>query len=230
MYWIFLLLFIIAVLVPDIIRTPILFLTETRAEEILIFLLGAIAFFVFIEKEQQLIFHRSEKEKDQKKLKQTMKDLVESYSYIGEVNRKMDLLMNIALGITDRSVLDQKSEQEIYDSIVDASNFLMKADCAGLRFINSETGRTVKEIISEKCDRLIGNAELMKIPADVNVKKDNDYLVVTSPQVVNNIKAFLVIKGYDDAEESNPKNMEILKVFISQAIFLHSYAAKAKEE
>ena len=74
--------------------------------------MGAMAFAIFIKNEQQLIFHKKEKEKDKKKIEQTVKDLVESYSYIGEVNRKMDLLMNTALGLSDRSVLSKAHEKE----------------------------------------------------------------------------------------------------------------------
>jgi len=108
MYWIFLIIFIITVLVPDIVRDNFYAISETRSEEILIFLMGAMAFAIFMKNEKQLIFHKKEKEKDKKKIEQTVKDLVESYSYIGEVNRKMDLLMNTALGLSDRSALSCK--------------------------------------------------------------------------------------------------------------------------
>jgi hypothetical protein len=34
----------------------------------------------------------------------------------------------------------------------------------------------------------------------------------------------LIICGYDREEENSPKNLEILKVFASQALFLYSFA------
>jgi hypothetical protein len=95
MYWIFLIIFIIVVLVPDIVRSNFYIISETRLEEVLIFFMGAVAFAIFMKNEQQLLFHKKEKVKDEKKIEQAVKDLVESYSYIGEVNRKMDLLMNM---------------------------------------------------------------------------------------------------------------------------------------
>jgi len=232
MYWIFLILFIIAVLVPDVIRGDFYFLSQTRVEELMIFLMGATAFFVFIRNEQIILFHKKEKEKDEKKINQTVKDLVESYSYIGEVNRKMDILMHIALGLTERSFLDKHKEKEIYESIVSAANFLLKADCTILRFVNIISGNTEKEFRLEEQGKSgqIKNAELTNMEENVNVKKCQDSIVISSPQAVNNIKGFLIIKGYDDGEEKNPKNIEILKVFASQAIFLYSYVNKSNED
>lgn len=232
MYWVFLLLFIIAVLIPDIIRGPILFLTETRAEEVAIFLMGAIGFFVFIRNELQLTLHRREKEKDEKKINQTVKDLAESYSYIGEVNRKMDILMSIALGLTDRSLLNKKREKEIYESLVSAANFLMKADFTCLRFLNIHSLRTEKEILLDGKNEPIKNSDLIKISGTVSADKKKNQYIVISPQTINNIRGYLIISGYDEEEEKNPKNIEILKVFASQALFLYSYvnlSEKGKE-
>lgn len=230
MYWIFLILFIITVLIPDIIRGPIYFLTESRAEEVAIFLMGAIGFLVIIRNELQLTLHRREKEKDEKKINQTVKDLVESYSYIGEVNRKMDIMMNIALGLTDRSVLNRKREKEIYESIISAANFLMKADFSCLRFIDTQNIRTEREIISEGKCIPISNSELVKIGGTFNIDSKKNQCVVSSSQVINGIRAYLIINGYDQEEEKNPKNIEILKVFSSQALFLYSYVNLSKAE
>lgn len=230
MYWIFFILFIVAVMVPDIVRGPISFLVEERVEEIMIFVLGAIAFFVFIKNERKIFLQKKEKEKDEKKINQTVKDLVESYSYIGEVNRKMDILMNTALGLSDGSDLNKKKEAEIYDSIIGAANFLMKADRTYLRFIDVVTGKTKKEFKIEGKEKLLGNQDLLSMGDNVNVKKMKGYIIISSSQKINFVKSYLVIYGYDPEEESSPKNIEILKVFASQAIFLYSYIQKSKEE
>jgi hypothetical protein len=223
MYWIFLILFITAILIPDIIRGSVYSLTETRAEEVAIFLMGATAFLVFVRNELQLTLHKKEKEKDEKKINQTVKDLVESYSYIGEVNRKMDILMSIALGLTDRSVLNKKREKEIYEAIISASNFLMKADFTCLRFIHIASLKTEREIGLEGKSEQIKNSDLANIPENNNVKKTKDRLILASSQTINDVRGYFIINDYDEEEEKNPKNIEILKVFISQALFLYSY-------
>jgi|WetSurMetagenome_2_1015567.scaffolds.fasta_scaffold182207_2 hypothetical protein len=223
MYWIFLVLFIITILIPDIVRRPILFLTEERAEEVAVFFMGVIAFLVFMRNEYKLSIQKKEKEKEQKKMKQAVKDLVESYSYIGEVNRKMDIIMSIALGLSDRSTLNKNREKEIYESIVSAANFLMKADYSLLRFVDNSNFRNLKEIKMEKKKVPVFNEELTKMGDSVNIKKIKDCLIICSPQKINEIRGYLIICGYDEEEEKNPKNMEILKVFASQALFLYSY-------
>ncbi len=223
MYWIFLIIFITVVLVPDIIRTNFYIISETRLEEILIFFMGAVAFAIFIKNERQLIFHKKEKEKDKKKIEQTVKDLVESYSYIGEVNRKMDLLMNTALGLSDRSALSKTHEKETYQSIVSATSFLLKADSVSLRFVNINDLKTKKEFRSENSGGMVKNDILAEMEEGINFKKNDDCLIISSSQKINGIKSYLIICGFDEKEENNPKNIEILKVFASQALFLYSY-------
>ncbi len=228
MYWIFLAIFIITVFIPDIIQGPILFLSETRAEELAIFLMGVIAILVFVKNERQLLIHKKEKEKDRKKISQTVKDLVNSYSYIGEVNRKMDLLMSIALGLSERSVLNQFKEEEIYQSIVTATKFLLKADFSTLRFVNTENLNTEKEIKMEEENIKIKNKKLIKLTTETNTEKAENCLIISSSQQLNKIKSYLLVCGYSKDEEQNPKNIEILKVFVSQALFLYSYTRQCK--
>ncbi len=227
MYWIFSILFLFAVMIPDIIRGPVYFLKEERAEELMIFILGSIAFLTFIRNERRVVAQKKEKENAQKKIDQTVKDLVDSYSYIGEVNRKMDILMEVALGLTDRSLLDAKKEKEVYESIVNAANFLLKANSTMLRFVNLETKKTEQEFkVLEKAKTHISNKDLIEMPENVNIKKQKKCLIVSSPQKINQIRSYFVIDGYDEKEEKKPKNLEILKLFVSQAIFLYAYVKK----
>lgn len=230
MYWIFFLLLVVTALVPDIVRGPLSFLPEIRVEEILIFLLGSAAFFTFVKNEERISFQRKEKEKAQKKADQTVKDLVDSYSYIGEVNRKMDLLMGIAFGLSDKSVGDKRKESEVHDSILNATNFLLKADESMLRFVNMETLRTEKETKAPSDSKIsVSNKDLAVMSDDdIHVRKSEDVIIISSPQKIGSLRCFLIAKGYDPDEESKPKNTDILKLFASQAIFLHSYTCRKK--
>jgi hypothetical protein len=230
MYWIFSILFAIAVMIPDIIRGNVYFLQEERAEEVVLFILGSVAFLTFLRNERRLAIQRKEKENTQRKMNQAVKDLVDSYSYIGEVNRKMDILMEVALGLTERSLLDKKKEKEVYESIINAANFLLKAESTSLRLVNLETLRTIKEFkLSDAGCVHISNKELVDMPENVNIKKHENCLIISSPQKINQVKSYLVIDNYDEQEEKKPKNIEILKLFTSQAIFLHAYMEKDSE-
>lgn len=223
MYWIFTVIFIIVVLIPDIVRNGVFNLSETRAEEAAILLMGAIAFIIFIRSEQKILFYKKEKIKSQKKIDRTEKDLVESYSYIGEVNRKMDLLISITLGLTERSVLSKSKENEIYESIANAAGFLFNANFTLLRFVCLETLKTKKEIRIGKGGEVVKNSDLAKIEDDVNIKKYKNCLIVSSGQKIGSIKSYIIICNYGKKEDESLKNAEILKVLASQALFLYSY-------
>lgn len=222
LYWAYLIVFIIAVLVPDLVRGNVFFLSETRAEEIALFLMGVITFIIILKNEQKIIFHKKEKEKDAKKIEQTIKDLVESYSYIGEINRKMDILMSIALGFSDSSDADKINEKEIYMSISNAADSLLKSKTASLKFVDITTGKTKKEFHQEN-GKTVNNIELLDMKANTNIKEVRDFLIVSSTKDIKNIKSYLIIDGYENEEKNNPKNMEILKAMASQALFLYSY-------
>ena len=196
-----------------------------------IFILGVLAFLIFLKNERKLVNQKKEKEKTQKKMDQAVKDLVDSYSYIGEVNRKMDILMEIALGLTDRSILDYEKEKETYESIITAMCFLLRAEHAMVRFVNLENNRTEKEILLSPDSMIrISNKDLTKIPEDISIKKIGDLLVVASHQKINGIRCYLIAINYDENETNKPKNAEILKLFSSQAIFLYSYMLKSADE
>ncbi len=231
MYWIFAIIFSIAIMIPDIIRGNISFLAEERAEEAAIFILGSVAFLTFVQNERRIAFQKKEKANTQKQMNQAMKDLIDSYSYIGEVNRKMDILMDVTLDLADFSALDKKKEKEVYESIINAASFLLKADSAMIRFINLKTNKIEKEIsLSQHNSLNISNKDMVDMGENINVKKQEDILIISSPRKIGEIKSYIIVAGYDENEESKPKNMEILKLFASQAIFLYSYILKENKK
>lgn len=225
MYWIYFIVFILAVFVPDIIKNDFHSISNTRLQEIAIFFLAMVGFLFFIFEEQKNKVQEKEKEKNLRQLENTSRDLVESYSYIGEVNRKMDILLQIALGVLDRSVLDKNKEKEIYHDIINAANFLMKADCSCLRFLELTTKKIKKEVRTCTGHCLIKSSDLLENGDGINYKKSDGLLIITSSQKINNVKSFLLVKGFDKDEENAPKNLEILRVLASQALFIYSYMA-----
>lgn len=188
--------------------------------------MGTLAFFIFIKNEQKLEIKKKEKAEDQKKIDQAIKDLVESYNYIGEVNRKMDILMNVAFGLSDQTSLSKSQEDEAYASIISAANFIFKAESTCLRLIDTTNGKTKKELCSEGKRVSIKNSDLIQNKGNTNIKKDGECLIAISKQESKNVRCYLIIRGYDKTEESNPKNTQILKVLSSQALFLYSYTHK----
>lgn len=232
MYWTYLILFTIAVLVPDIVRDSFYSLPEKRAEELAIFLLGMAGFLIYVFKEHQFSIQEEEREKSQKKFYQTAKDLVESYNYIGEVNRKMDMLMDIALGISDRSSFSKVKEKEFYHSIVEAANSLTESRHSSLRFIDIKSGKTKKDFLvnnNKEAMNTIKNTELVEMGDNVNTKKIGDFLVISSAKNIDNVKSYIITKDYNKEKESASNNLEILKFLASQALFAYHYSERPKK-
>ncbi|MDD5464724.1 MAG: hypothetical protein PHP62_06260, partial [Candidatus Moranbacteria bacterium] len=197
-------------------------------EELAIIFVGMLGFLFIIVKERQLASHRKEKEREQRRLQQTAKDLVESYSYIGEVNRKMDLLMQIGLGLSERSTLNKKQEKEIYQSILDSTNFLLKAECSTIRFVNVKTGKIVKDVVlDEKCRALEEGINFFKMGENVHVKHVHNFMVFSSQKTIDDIKSFLIAKAPDEFQSRDNNNQEIIKYLVTQSLFLYSYLAKS---
>ncbi len=230
MYWFYLIIFVLAVLVPDMIRHDMFGISRNQVEELAIFLLGMLSFLFFIFKEHQLFIQKKEKEKDQRRLNQTAKDLVESYSYIGEINRKMDMLMQIGLGLSERPSISKSKEKEIYQSIIDAAGFLLKAKCSTLRFVNVNNRRTIKEIDPQEICSGYRNSDLLKIGDSINIKRVKDFIIVSSHKTIDGVKSFLIMNSFDEQQGKDNNNQEILKYLASQALFLFAYTGKASEQ
>ncbi len=229
MYWIFFILFVVGVLAPDIIRDDAGFLAEERAEELVIFLLGSLGFLIFLFKEKQLMTEKREKEKNQKQLNETGKDLMESYSYIGEVNRKIDMVLGIVLGLSEEMDFCRKKEMEAYSTIANASKLLLKGENASLVIFDKKKADIKENFNTDKQESKIKKDDLLEIGGIINIKKSKKYIIVSSPNEINGIRSYIKIEEYSEEEEKKPKNIEILKVFASQALFVYSFAKKNKK-
>lgn len=224
MYWIYIIIFILAVLTPEIITHDVGSIGQKRVEELIIFGLGVISFLVLSLRERQLFKSRDEKTEIQKEANKIFRDLKDSYSYIGEINRKLDILKNIALGLPEDSSLTPSKEKEIYDSIVEAIRMLGKTSDFSIRFINALSNNIEKEIKGKKnfyAD--IKNSLLTnnKISCAEEIDK---YTFICSPRNIDNIRAWIIIAK---KKSQILENIEILKALASQALFLFAFSRRA---
>lgn len=223
MYWIYLILFILAVFTPDLIRKDFLLLDEERAEELLIFVLGATAFMIFLWKEKQLNLNLKEKTRIQREASMASKDLTDTYSYIGEINRKMDILKDIALGITEGPALTPEKEAEIYQSILYAVQIFSKSDRISLRFINIKNGAVVKEVRSGKKVKCGAVNEKMLKESRTFLETDGIFFI-RSPKPIGNIAACIAIEKQNKRHKL--EDPELIKALASQSLFLFTFSKR----
>jgi hypothetical protein len=133
MYWIYLILFVVTLTIPIFIEGDLSYLDEDTAESLLILLVGTAGFLIYIIKEKSLLHHVKEKLWIQQKNSAITKDLSQSYSYIGEVNRKFDIVKNLTkkLPLVLQSHPGERSSA--FWEVLDAARLLTQADCTALR-------------------------------------------------------------------------------------------------
>jgi hypothetical protein len=133
MYWIYLGLFVITLTIPIFIEGNLTYLDEDTAESLLILLVGTAGFLIYVIKEKSLLRHVKEKLWIQQKNSAITKDLSQSYSYIGEVNRKLDIVKSLTkkLPLVLQSHPGERSSA--FWEVLDAARLLTQADCTALR-------------------------------------------------------------------------------------------------
>lgn len=224
MYWLYLIIFILAVFTPDIIQHDFPYISEEKAEELLIFILGATAFSIFLLKEKQLDFQLKAKSQIQREASMASKDLTDTYSYIGEINRKMDILKDIALGLAEETFISPGKEMDIYRSIINAVQMFTRSTHVSLRFINTKTSKIIREIKSSKkarCD--VVNPVMSK--ENKSFLETEKLFFIHSPRSVNNIVACIAIEK--SKKNQKIEDPEMIKALASQALFLFTFSEKS---
>ncbi len=217
MYWIYLALFVFIVLIPKIVNGDRLFFSEDDQESLLIFFVGAIGLLLYLWKENQLRFQLREKVKLQKETSRVSRDLADSYSYIAEINRKMEIVKNIALGLPETASITPDRLKEVYESIMEALAILGKTNIFFLCIVDVRSGAIEKklDICGKRCP-ILKFQELAKRPE--TVMREGEYCVIRSPRRVKGRLAFVILRKRN-GEVEDP---EIFKAIAAQALFLFS--------
>lgn len=232
MYWIYLIIFILAVFSPDIVHRGLFFFDKNvpinnirMFEELCIFFLGMLGFLIFLWKEKQLKAHVAEKSKIQQKMSEISKDLKASYSYIGEINRKLEILKNIALGFPADPSLNPSSKEDIYTAIMEAARILVKTRKFIVRLVDDTKNNTLREL-SGQPDLVfkIKNSELQKMTNNDYAKNDI-YFIFRSHQKVDNIRTYIIVQREKNSRIEDPKLIETLA---TQTLFLYALSKKVK--
>ena len=159
-------------------------------------------------------------------MNRTSKDLTHSYSYIGEVNRKLDILMNIVLNFPESSQLSPRKQKELYNSIMEAVGLFGRANEFEIRFINALTGETMKEIKKPGIDRIQFTQK--KDALQTQVFEDDQLVVIPSPKTINNVYACIILKKKNSQQNGN--DLEIMRVLAIQALALFVFLRSKKDQ
>jgi hypothetical protein len=190
-----------------------------QTQEYTTLFLGVLAFVFFNYREMRYRKNKQEKTQIQKEISRMSKDLNHSYTYIGEINRKLDILENITAGFPETSKLPNEKKIEIYESIMSAIQMLSKSDDFILRFINQKNHQTLKEFRSNNNKTPI--YQNASCPHDGYFFENDEFIYTKSQKSIDNVYSCIIIKKKNSNKKTD--DPEILKTLAMQALFLFMF-------
>lgn len=222
MYWIYLLLFVCMIVTPEFTRGGLLFFSEDDLESLLIFCFGLIGLLFYLGKESAFLRAVREKLSLQQETNQIRKDLSQSYSYIGEMNRRLDIMKNMVVSLPQATVpAPEEQGQVLYDPIIDATKLLAQSDCVALYFISTRDGAILERYEvgdgkhREALNRLEGHHLL---DTKKYLWEEGRLSFVRSPEEVEGVSAFIVFHQMKNQLEETG----IFQILAAQALFVFS--------
>ncbi len=237
MSFLYLVFFVLAVLSPSIYERGYFGFSEQLLEEATIFLFGLAGILTFTLYERYIERREVETALIQSDVQKTKTELVESYNYIGSVNRKIELLKRL-MNDTSLTLIDRKRlPKELLQVIAQNALTAVGAEAVLLRVMEQPTLRTVAEIqenAKEKQVFRISNRELLTIAkshathAFLLTEDERDVLVVPSDAATEGSKAFLLL--FLPSQHIPEIDLSLLKVLVNQAEMIHQTASLVKPE
>lgn len=217
MYWIYLTLFIFIVLTPEIIQDSVLFFREEDVESLIIFCFGLFGFVLYLAKEKELIRVFKEKLHLQKRTNLITRDLSDSYSYIGGMNRKFDIVKELIFHLPkDTAEVLAKREAETYQPIIQAVKLFAKTGAVSLRFVNMRT-EEVEKTVENDLEGVFSSFDVKTLKAPKKTFwEEHGCMIVRSPRQAKDMAAYIIFPKVTNRVD----DMEIFKILASQALLL----------
>ncbi len=227
MYWIYLVLFVLVVFAPEYIHHGYFFLGEEDAESVLIFFLALIGFLLYLGKERALSRIRKEQRVVSREKTIISQDLENSYSYIGELNRKFEILKRSVGSLPGTLAVFGRSEQDedLYRPILDAVKILSKSDSVALYFVHMGERHIERICIDGRRNVFSGvTEEVLLLEKTRRFWQEGDRYFAASPKLADHFRCFVVFPKKAN-EIDDP---EIFKILASEALFLFCLVKRGK--
>ena len=224
MYWIYFIIFTLIVFIPSFVSEGLWGFSVIQTQEYVILFMGTLAFSLFTILEGRLKKNEREKNEMIGQINRTNKNLTQSYSYIGEMNRKLDIMMDIVVGFPDSSELDIKKQKKIYDSIMEAIRLFGKSDEFEIRFIHILSGEILKEVKSEK-DMVI-NFPKKNYDQVKHIFEDGEFISISSPKTIDDVYSCIILKK--KSTQQNNIDYETMQMLAMQALSFFIIMRKKK--
>lgn len=225
MYFIYFTVFVLMVFVPVMVSDKmfgISFLGEEPTEVLLILFLGTIGFAIYLWQEKKFRINFRKRIDVQKESHQIFKDLGEAYSYIGEVNRKLEIMKGAALGIPDNY---EKRGALAYVPFFQAFALLGKSKKIIIQFWDLKNKQLLGEVKTDaklKVDS--GTSSEEALDREENFFETDEYYFSKSPKDIQGVVALVAIKRLLTSHKV--EDPEMMKALVAEALQLFIIAGK----
>ena len=193
MFLIYLVAFILMVATPFIITTEWWIFTEDETEAIVLLLAGIVSFAIYRLRDYQVFKYLKDRVKLQRTVARAQKELSESYSYIGQANRRTDIMYEIF------SDLSHMETSDCSEAILNAMEILPYTDSFCIRFIDIKHKRLHHSVRGTNEFKHLPN-ELFFKEASSHTYREKDLLFIYSEAKDKNLRTCVVLPYSEEAE------------------------------
>ncbi len=220
MFFIYLAVFITIVATPFMVQKGVWIFTEDETEAVILLFAGIIGFVIYRLSDYQMFKYLRDRIKLQRTVARAQKELSESYSYIGQANRRTDIMYEIFSDLSHMESTDCSS------AVLNAMQLLPYTDSFCLRFIN---------IKKQKAFHNIGGTDEFKHLPDklfcknVNSRtyREKDLLFVYSEAVDKNLRTCIVLP-YSEKAENDIDFFKAITAYFTMVHVFHEESCTAK--
>ncbi|MDO8617516.1 MAG: hypothetical protein Q7N87_01330 [Candidatus Uhrbacteria bacterium] len=234
---VYLVFFALSVMSPSLIRHDYFGLAQTQLEELTIFIFGMAGIVTFSFYQRLMERREHERQQAENDFQKAQTELIESYAYIGSINRKIELLKKLADETTVSSMADPQKRipKELFYALAAHARAAVGADAALIRFVELPRLRTEREFAHEQDAQnmfRVSNKDLRALHEQhqshgmLTTEDGKNVLVIPSDRS-GAIKGYLLL--HVKPEGASEADISILKVFVNQAEMLRQQFVVSQE-
>lgn len=231
MYWLYVILFVCTLIVPGFVEQGWLptFGSRGITEMVFLFLFATMAFVLYIIRDYQFLRYEKRAQEKQKEVSHLTKELSSSYSYIGEVNRKFEILQDVTLEIP--TLLENgvgKGKRSVYFDALRAMRIFSGCRDFVVVLLSLDGSVRPKELF-------LPDSDLTGTPREVDVvqvvldkvrftKKNGQYFVIEANGAIGGFHCVAVFR------KSSIRNdvVDLVRPLLMQTLLLWVYSNKMK--
>lgn len=223
----YLVLFIALILMPHFSRHigPI---SQAYAESAATIVILGIAYTIYCLHKRGLVRGEQKVHDLERNLEISQSKLVESFEYIGKVNRRLPLLKELSSDLFANSQPTKRYRKTVFENLLaTAVVSVAKADWGVLRFVEVRSNRTVKEFVHTVKDYMlkqrISNIDLARVSAETGRSQAvGDLYIVPTSDRVTAVRTYLVLPNIENDSMFNDE-YSLLQAITDQAQLFYKY-------